>query len=129
MKSCMGIKMGQNSKLQFTPSEPQIRHPVQSKGSTGWGISFHTLEMSFLWWTGSSQKFLRKYQMKKVSFSHYLKILMKSSKHGISYTLKRHPRSLSIITFYANLKVSPIQSFDDFSKTMLFVVQVSNTLA
>ena len=46
--------------------------------------------------------------MKKVSSPHYLKILMKLSKHGISYSLKRDPRSISKITFYANLRVSPI---------------------
>ena len=33
IKTCMGIKMGQNSKLQFAPSEPQIWHPVHSQGS------------------------------------------------------------------------------------------------
>ena len=52
--------------------------------------------------------FLRKYQMKKVSCPHYLNMLMKLSKHGISYSLKRDPRSISKITFYANLSVSPI---------------------
>ena len=29
----MGIKMGQNSKLQFAPSEPQIWCPVHFQGS------------------------------------------------------------------------------------------------
>ena len=47
---------------------------------------------------------------KKVSSPHYLKILMKLSKHGISYSLKRDPRSISKITFYANLRVSPIDT-------------------
>ena len=46
--------------------------------------------------------------MKKVSSPHYLKILMKLSKHGISYSLKRNPRSISKITFCANLSVSSI---------------------
>ena len=45
---------------------------------------------------------------KKVSFPHYLKNLMKLSKHGISYSLKCNPRSISEITFWANLSVSPI---------------------
>ena len=45
---------------------------------------------------------------KKVSSPHYLKILMKLSKHGISYSLKRDPRSISKITFYADLRVSPV---------------------
>ena len=46
--------------------------------------------------------------MKKVSSPHYLKILMKLIKHGISYNLKRDPSPISKITFYANLSVSPI---------------------
>ena len=44
---------------------------------------------------------------KKVSCPHYLKIWMKWSKHGISYRLKHDPMSISKITFYANLSVSP----------------------
>jgi len=47
---------------------------------------------------------------KKVSSPHYLKIPMKLSKHGISYSLQRDPRSISKITFYANLRVSPIDT-------------------
>ena len=46
--------------------------------------------------------------MKKSSFPHYLKILMKLSKHGISYSLQGDMRSISKITFYANLIVDPI---------------------
>ena len=45
---------------------------------------------------------------KIVSFPHYLKILKKLSKHGINYSLKHDPRSISKITFYANLRVSHI---------------------
>ena len=45
---------------------------------------------------------------KNVSCPHYLKILMKLSKHGISYSLRPDPRSISKITFYANLIVNPI---------------------
>ena len=47
---------------------------------------------------------------KKVSSPHYLKILMKLIKHGISYNLKRDPSPISKITFYANLSVSPIDT-------------------
>ena len=46
--------------------------------------------------------------MKKVASPHYFKILMKLSKHSISYSLKLDPRSISKITFYANLSVSSI---------------------
>ena len=48
--------------------------------------------------------------MKKVSSPYYMNILMKSSKHGINYSLKPDPRSISKITFYANLRVSPIDT-------------------
>ena len=55
---------------------------------------------------------------------------MKLSKHGISYSLQHDPRSISKITFYANLRVSPIDTeLWYFFKRMLFVIQVSNTLA
>ena len=50
--------------------------------------------------------------MKKVLSPHYLKILMKLSKHGISYSLKRDPWSISKISFCANLRVSPIDIFN-----------------
>ena len=36
-----------------------------------------------------------------------MKISMKLSKHGISYSLKHDLRSISKITFYANLRASP----------------------
>ena len=55
-----------------------------------------------------SDFFWRNTKWKKVSSPHYLKSLMKWSKHVISHSLKRDPRSISKITFYANLRVSPI---------------------
>ena len=66
-------------------------------------------------------------QWKKVSSQHSLKNLMKLSKHGISYSLKCDPRSISKITFYANLRVRPIDTelWYFFQK---FFIQVSNTL-
>ena len=57
-------------------------------------------------------------EWKKVSSLHYLKILMKLSKKGISYSLKRDRRSISKITFYANLSVSPLISSFDFFKEL-----------
>ena len=59
IKTCMGIKMGQNSKLQFAPSLPQIWHPVHSQGSK-----------SFSHYPGASNK-VHSYQkwMKKFMFS------------------------------------------------------------
>ena len=57
----------------------------------------------------------------KVSYPHYLKILMKLSKHDISYSLKRDRKSISKITFYANLRVSPIDTeLWYFFKSFLF---------
>ena len=55
-----------------------------------------------------SKNFWGNTKWKKVSSPHYFKILMKLSNHGIRYSLKRDPRSISKITFYANLSVSPI---------------------
>ena len=67
---------------------------------------------------------------KKVSSPHYLESLMKLSEPGISYSLKRDPRSISEITFYANLRISPIGTeIWYFFKKMLFFIHVSNTLA
>ena len=77
---------------------------------TGLGISFQTLEMSCLWWTGSSQIFFEEMPNEKVSSPHYLKTLMKLGRHGISYSLKCNPRSISKISFCANLSVSPIDT-------------------
>ena len=76
---------------------------------TGLGISFQTLEMSCLWWTDSSQIItFEKIPNRKVSSQHYLTILVKSSKHGLSYSLKYDPGLISKITLCANLSVSPI---------------------
>jgi hypothetical protein len=49
--------------------------------------------------------------MKKISSPHYLKILIKLSKHGLSYSLKHDPKSISKITFFANSRVSPTENF------------------
>ena len=57
-----------------------------------------------------SNFFCENTKWKKVSSPHYLKISSKLSKHGLSYSLKRDPRSISKITFYANLRVSPIDT-------------------
>ena len=67
--------------------------------------------------------------MKKVSSQHNLKILMKLSKHGISYSLIRDPRSLSKITFYANLRVSPIDRVLIIFQKKNAVIQIISTLA
>ena len=56
---------------------------------------------------------------KKVSSPHYLKILVKLSKHGISYSLKCDPRSSSKITFYANLTL--LISSNDFFKELQYL--------
>ena len=71
--------------------------------TTGLFISFHTLEMSCFWWT--STFFCENTKWKKVSYPHYLKIVIKLSKHGLSYSLKSNPRSISKITFCANSSV------------------------
>ena len=90
---------------QTNPSMNELSNRLNLK-STGLGISFQTLEMNCLWWTG----FWGNTKCKNVSSPHYLKILMKLSKHGISYSLKCDPRSISKITFYANLRVRSIDT-------------------
>ena len=57
-----------------------------------------------------SKNFWGNRKWKKVLSPHYLKILMKLSKNSISYSLKHDPRSIPKITFYANLRVSPIDT-------------------
>ena len=75
-------------------------------------VSFHTLEMSCLCWTGSSQIFFRKYQMKK-SIIPALSQNFNEIK-GTLYQLKPQiwskVMSISKITFYANLRGSSIDT-------------------
>ena len=58
--------------------------------------------------------------MKKIASPHYLKISMKLSKHGISYSLKRDLRLISKITFCANLSVCPIDIINFFKELHYF---------
>ena len=60
-----------------------------------WAVCGELVDLKFFW--GNTK-------WNKVSYPHYLKILMKLSKHDISYSLKRDPRSISKIIFYANLR-------------------------
>ena len=82
------------------PSEPAY-YRVVHKFSDTWNELFvvNWFISKFFW--GNTK-------WKKASSPHYLKILMKLSKHGISYSLKRDLRLISKITFCANLSVSPI---------------------
>ena len=66
--------------------------------------------------------------MRKISCPHYLKILSKLSKHGLSYSLKRDSRSISKITFFANRRVSSIDTklWEFFKQKLLLVIQISN---
>ena len=57
-----------------------------------------------------SHFFCENTKWKKISSPHYLKISSKLSKHGLSYSLKRDPRSISKITFCANSSVNPIDT-------------------
>ena len=49
--------------------------------------------------------FLWNYKMKKVLYRHYLKIVIKFSKYGLSYSLKSDQRSIFKITHCANSSV------------------------
>ena len=64
------------------------------------------------------------------SSSHYLKILVKSINHGLSYSLKRDQKSISKITFVPGFVLSLlIQKLDNFSQKMLLVFQICIILA
>ena len=57
---------------------------------------------------------------KKVSYPHYLEIVIKLSKNGLSYSLKRDPKSISKITFLPIRVLSPIDTeLYFFQKTVL----------
>ena len=67
----------------------------------------------------------------KIVFSpHYLKILIKSTNHGLSYSLKRDWKSISKITFVSGFVLALlIQNSNNFSQKLLFVFQISIILA
>ena len=86
-----------------------------------WAVCGELVHLKFFW--GNTK-------WKKVSSPPYLKISMKLSKHGFSYSFKHDPRSISKITFYANLRLCPIDTeLLSFFKKVLLVIQVSNNLA
>ena len=64
----------------------------------------------------------------KKSIMPNLKILMKLSKHGISFSLKRDPRSITKITFCANLSVSPIDIELEFLQITALSLQNQNII-
>ena len=58
---------------------------------------------------------------KVVTSPHYLKILLKSTKHGLSYNLKRDWKSISKITFVGGFVLAlVIQNLKNFSQKQLF---------
>ena len=64
------------------------------------------------------------------SSSHYLKILVKSINHGLSYSLKRDQKSISKITFVPGFVLSLlIQKLVNFSQKLLFVIKICIILA
>ena len=67
-----------------------FKYRVGHKFSDTWNVLFvvNWFISNFFW---------RNTKWKKVSCSHYVKIWMKLSKHGISYSLKHDPRSISKI--------------------------------
>ena len=58
---------------------------------------------------------------KLVSSPHYLKILIKSTKHCLSYSLKRYLRPISKITFVSNFDTEP---WEFVSQKTLFLIQI-----
>ena len=78
-----------------------------------------------------SNFFCKSTKWKKVSSPHYLKISIRLSKRGLSYSLKHDGRSISKITFFPIWELTLlIQSFEKFSKKTLMVnIQICNILA
>ena len=62
---------------------------------------------------------------KVVTSPHYLKILLKSTKHGLSYNLKRDWKSISKITFVGGFVLAlVIQNLKNFSQKQHFLIQI-----
>ena len=81
-------------------------------------------------WLISKKKIARIPNEKLYHPTHYLKILIKSTKHSLSYCLKHDRKSISKITFVPGFVLALlIQNFDSFSQKLLFVIQISNILA
>ena len=77
-----------------------------------------------------SHFFCNNTKWKVVSFPHYLKILLKSTKHGLSYSLKRDWKSISKITFVGGFVLALlIQNSNNFSQKLMSVIQNSIILA
>ena len=114
-----------DKKMVWNCPETALISHFELRQSTGLFISFHTLEMTFFGELFHLNFFRENTKWKKGSYTHYLKILIKLSKHGLSYSLKRDWRSISKITFYANWRVSPIDTeiWELFKQKLLFVIR------
>ena len=75
-----------------------------------------------------SKYFCGNTKSKILSSPHYLEILINLSKPGLSYSVKHDPSSISKITFYASLRVSPIDAeFWWFFLKKLFKTAIPST--
>ena len=81
-------------------------YPIFVCSSTGCIVSFQTLEMSYSWWTSTTQKKIVEIPNPHIILFYFFKL----AKHGLSYRLKRGPRSISKITFCANWGVTSINT-------------------
>ena len=68
-----------------------------------------------------SRFFCENTRWKLVSSSHYLKLLIKSTMHGLSYSLKCDLRSISKFTFVSPFDTEP---WKKFLPKMLFLIQI-----
>ena len=77
-----------------------------------------------------SHFFCNNTKWKVVSFPHYLKILLKSTKHGLSYSHIHDWKSISKITFVGGFVLALlIQNSNNFSQKLMSVIQNSIILA
>ena len=76
------------------------------------------------WWI--SKLFCENTKWKIVPSPHYLKILLKLTKDGLSYSLKHDQKSISKIAFVPCFLLAVlIQNLENFSQKLLFVIQTS----
>ena len=86
---------------------PTLMYRVSHKFSYTWNELFvMNWFISKIFWGNT--------KWKNISCPHYLKILMKLSKHGISYTLRHDPRSISKMPIWLlTLLISSIDFYKD----------------
>ena len=85
-----------------------------------WAVFGELVHLNFFSW---------KYQMKKVSYPHYLKTSIKLSKHSLNYSLKSDPSSISKVILCANRVSSPVDTELCFLQKTALSLQNENIIS